>query len=102
MIEPVSPLDVPCSECNALAGVRCRAWTRMLEPTDRVHRARAQRRNAIEQMHRAARALFGTWPLEDEVEFLARLGEGEERERATKLLSLIEATGYEGELFCTT
>jgi len=38
------------------------------------------------------------WPTEAEVELLAKLGDGDDRERATKLLCLIEATGYEGEL----
>ena len=98
----LSALDVPCSECNALAGIRCRAWSRMLAPSDRFHRARAQRIAAIKRMHVTAESLFGEWPAEDEVESLATLCEGDDRERASKLLSLIEATGYEGELFCTT
>lgn len=50
-------------------------------------------------MHHAALTLFGEWPTEAEVELLARLGDGEERDRAAYFLSLLEATGYEGELF---
>lgn len=99
----INSLDVACANCGALPGVACRAWSRMLAPMRRVHRSRSRRRDLVVQMHTAVERLaFADWPPTEEVESIATLGEGDDQSHATKLLSLIEATGYEGELFCTT
>lgn len=95
----VATTDVPCPDCNARAGVPCNRWT-WLSPIPRCHRARVRHRKEVESMHTLAMLLmFDTWPANDEVEFIAKLSDGDDRQRASMLLKLIETTGYKGELF---
>lgn len=100
MSAAVAAIDVPCPDCNARAGSACRAWHWLASATPRPHRARSKLRRLTIEMHALVALLaLGGWPTEAEVELLAKLGEGDDQERATKLLGLIEATGYDGELF---
>jgi hypothetical protein len=98
----IAAIDVACLTCNVHAGTRCRGYNNSLSlsPIRRSHRDRVRRCKNVEKMNRLAMLLlFNEWPSRDEIESIARLADGDDRDRAAILLTLVENTGYEGELF---